>query len=176
GWSEGGGGVRGRPAGVEATRVTRQVWPWRVQTSAPVAASQTCTSHPVYCFLRLSHTPPALARRVPSGLKATLWTAPVWPRRAWTQAPLAVSQTRTVLSAEALARRRPSGLKATLWTQSVWPWRARTSSPLAASQTRTVLSAEALARRLPSGLKATLETTLVWPWKTSRSRWLRRHR
>jgi hypothetical protein len=74
--------------------------------ASSVAASQT----------RTVWSEEALARRMPSGgLKATLRTARVCPRRAArTSWPLSASQTRTVSSEEALARRRPSGLKATL--------------------------------------------------------------
>ena len=56
----------------------------------------------------------AEARRLPSGLKATLMTGPVCPWRVRASWPVAASQTLTVLSAPAEARRLPSGLKATL--------------------------------------------------------------
>src|SRR5207253_1292979 len=79
-----------------------------------------------------------LARRLPSGLKATLVTALVWPLRVRASWPVAASHTFTVWSHEPLARRLPSGLKATLVTALVWPLRVRTSWPVAASHTLTV--------------------------------------
>lgn len=57
----------------------------------------------------------AIAKRVPSGLHATL-LAPVREAR---RLPLATSQ-RIVASADAVARRVPSGLHATLLTHPVW--------------------------------------------------------
>ncbi len=70
------------------------------------------------------HGPVSLAeaRRLPSGLKATLHTVPSWPvsgaPSGW---PLSASQSRTVLSSLAEARRLPSGLKATLVTRRHGP-------------------------------------------------------
>ena len=55
------------------------------------------------------------AMRLPSGLNATLDTAPVCPVSGWpTGWPVAASQTRTVLSSLPEAIRLPSGLNATL--------------------------------------------------------------
>ena len=60
--------------------------------------------------------------RLPSGLNATLHTAPVWPVSGWpTGWPVAASHTRTVLSPLPVTMRLPSGLNATLVTASVWP-------------------------------------------------------
>ena len=59
---------------------------------------------------------------MPSGLNATLCTAPVWPvSGAPTGWPVSASHTRTVLSPLPEAMRLPSGLNATLVTVSVWP-------------------------------------------------------
>src|SRR5262249_30948633 len=55
-----------------------------------------------------------LARRWPSGLKATLRTTLPWPRRVASSAPLRASHSLTVLSSLPLASRRPSGLNATI--------------------------------------------------------------
>src|SRR5207253_1138009 len=137
-----------------------------------------------HTFTVLSTEP--LARRVPSGLKATLLTPPIcplslrvsWPVAAydtdhapwpsWLTAkgaswPVTALHTFTVLSSEPLARRVPSGLKATLLTPAVCPLSMRVSWPVAASHIFTVPSPEPLARRLPSGLKATLLTPAVCP-------------
>src|SRR5262249_32249861 len=64
--------------------------------------------------------PPTLAEAIclPSGLNATLFTQPVWPRSVWTS-PLASSQTLTVPSLLPHARRLSSGLNATLFTPPV---------------------------------------------------------
>jgi hypothetical protein len=55
-----------------------------------------------------------LARLFPSGLKATLNTAPWCLEKALIASPLSTCQRRTVESREPLARILPSGLKATL--------------------------------------------------------------
>src|SRR5438477_387863 len=80
----------------------------------------------------------AVARYVPSGLKATPMTELVWPARVSTSRPDAVSHILTILSKLAVARRVPSGLKATPRTVLVWPNRVRTSRPDAASHTLAV--------------------------------------
>ena len=88
---------------------------------------------------------------MPSGLNATLVTAPVCPLRVRASWPVAASHTFTVPSSLAEARRLPSGLNATLMTAPVCPLRVRASWPVAASHTFTVLVAarggEALCRR-----------------------------
>ena len=96
--------------------------------------------------------------RAPSGLKAALLTAPVWP------CSMAASRPSRRPTAAPSCRRRPircgvpSGLKAALKTAPVWPCSTAVSLPVAASHSRTVLSWEADAMRAPSGLKATLLT------------------
>src|SRR5258705_7549440 len=58
---------------------------------------------------------PPLATRCPSGLKATLYTASVWPIIGGPRGrPLSASYTRTVLSAPPVTSRCPSVLNATL--------------------------------------------------------------
>src|SRR5438477_299693 len=87
------------------------------------------------------------------------------------QAPVAASQSRTVLSSEADASRRPSGENATALTQSLWPLSVASHAPVAASQSRTVSSSEADASRRPSGENATALTQSLWSssvaWQTS---------
>ena len=60
-----------------------------------------------------------VTRRRPSGLKATLSTPLVWPRRVKISWPVSVSQSLTVRSKLAVAIRRPSGLNATETTLEV---------------------------------------------------------
>ena len=101
----------------------------------PVAASHSRTV--------LSALPEA--RRVPSGLNATLDTASVWPVSGWPMGwPVAASHSRTVLSSLPEAMRVPSGLNATLVTASVWPVSGWPMGwPVAASHSRTVVVAAA---------------------------------
>ena len=66
-------------------------------------------------------SPRPLAIRFPSGLKATLNTGPVCPRKVNVSWPVDASQTFTVLSPDPLAIRFPSGLKATWDTDFEWP-------------------------------------------------------
>ncbi len=72
-------------------------------------------------------------------------------------APVAASQSRTVLSSDADATSLPSGEKATDVDRTrEWPSSVCTERrPVAASQSRTVLSSDADATSLPSGEKAT---------------------
>ena len=58
---------------------------------------------------------------MPSGLKATDETEPVWPLRVRTSSPLRTSHSFTVRSSLPEASRVPSGLKATEETESLWP-------------------------------------------------------
>ena len=102
---------------------------------------------------------------MPSGLNATLITAPVWPVSGapigW---PVSASHSRTVLSSLPETMRVPSGLNATLATAPVWPVSgAPIGWPVSASHSRTVLSALPETMRVPSGLNATLHTAPVWP-------------
>src|SRR5262249_44479465 len=108
----------------------------------------------------LENTILQLARRLPSGLKATLETLPVCPLQVRSSWPVWASQTFTVLSSDVPARRLPSGLKATLQTlplreRSSWPaWLSPTFPPPAAggAPPRPPNPMALLARRLPSGL------------------------
>src|SRR5207248_2599912 len=101
----------------------------------------------------------ALARRLPSGLKATQATGPVCPVRTISCFPSAVSHNVTALSSDALARRLPSGLKATPKIGA--DPRVSFTSPVAASQNRIFgppvlnLTLTQPTTRVPSGLKAT---------------------
>src|SRR5262249_13203546 len=112
----------------------------------------------------------ALARRLPSGLKASLPTLPVWPWRVkWGSPGLVTSQTLTVWSQPPEASRVPSGLNTTLRTWSVCPPRLRSASPVAAFQIFKVVSLLAEARRVPSGLKARLLIASVCPCRRASS-------
>src|SRR5437016_755965 len=96
--------------------------------SWPVCPSHTLTS-----------LPEPLARRLPSGLKATGQTLPVCPLRICSSSPVCPSHTLTVLSSAA-ARRLPSGLKATLESGQpllVFTLRERSSRRVWASHTFT---------------------------------------
>ena len=74
------------------------------------AASSGVKSHVLTVWSRL----PEFSVR-PSGLKATLLTGPVWPRKLRTSFAVRVSQIFTVLSSPAEANQCPSpGLKATV--------------------------------------------------------------
>ena len=86
----------GHRAGVAGERVRRRVGRCRRSTAAP-------------CRRRWR-----VASRCPSGLNATLFTAPVWPvSGAPTGWPVSAFHSRTVPSPLALASRCPSGLNAT---------------------------------------------------------------
>ena len=89
-------------------------------------------------------------------------------------APVAESQSRTVLSSEADATSLPSGEKATALTSSKWPSSVCSAAPVAKSQSRTVLSRENMppeadATSLPSGEKATVLTPFEWPSSVCRA-------
>ena len=59
---------------------------------------------------RIVWSSPALARRLPSGLKATLLTQPVWPRSGWPRGcRVATSHSRTVWSAPVRGQRLAVG-------------------------------------------------------------------
>ena len=73
---------------------------------------------------------PAEAIREPSGLNATLVTAPVCPLSVSVSWPVAGSHTFTVWSWLAEAIREPSGLNATLETGPVCPLSVRVSLPV----------------------------------------------
>src|SRR5262249_55602581 len=75
----------------------------------PVCASQA----------RASPLSLAAMTRLPSGLKATLFTQAVCPWRGRTSCPVCASHTFTVLSKEPLSRRLPSGPNATQFTTCV---------------------------------------------------------
>src|SRR5229473_1716559 len=108
----------------------------------------------------------ALARRLPSGLKATLCTQLVCPLRESSSWPVCASHTFTspglLNSPPPETMRLPSGLNATLLTSLVCPLRESSSWPVCASHTFTSpgLPSTPLPEtmRLPSGLNATLRT------------------
>ena len=83
--------------------------------------------------------PEPVASVRPSGLKATEFTPPSWPRSTAISLPVATSHSRAVLSPEPVTIVRPSGLKATDYTPS-WPRRTAISLPVATSHSRAVLS------------------------------------
>ena len=135
--------------------------------------------------------PAALARRLPSGLKATLLIRPTFPLYVTTSRPVCASHTFTSVVQAVLgpvptptllpeATRLPSGLKATgpipprteslSSTGPANPLKVRSSWPVCASHTFTVRSAAALTRRRPSGLNATLWTGPVCPVRVTGSR------
>src|SRR5688572_1639841 len=76
-----------------------------------VSLSHSISGEAMAGQIRTVVSPLAEARRCPSGLNATPYTAPVWPvrgaPRGW---PVSAFHTRTVVSPLAEARRCPSGL------------------------------------------------------------------
>jgi hypothetical protein len=93
-------------SGLNATQVTRSVWPRSVKTACPVVVSQTLTVRSEL----------AVAIRLPSGLKTTSKTSPVWPLSVKATLPLAVERTSTSLPRHSpclpCAKSVPSGLPA----------------------------------------------------------------
>ena len=69
----------------------------------------------------------------PFGEKATEFTGAVWPVKRRSSLPLAVSQSRAVLSQLPVNTAWPCGEKDTEDTRAVWPVKRHSSSPLAAS-------------------------------------------
>src|SRR5262249_6895380 len=113
----------------------------------------------------------AVRSRVPSALKDTFVTAPVWPFSSARVVPVFTSHTRTVRSPLPVTIRLPSGLKATLFTVPVWPFSSRRAVPFSASQTVAVLLDAVLlelpvAIWVPSGLNATLRTLPWFPFSS----------
>src|SRR5256714_14053186 len=86
-----------------------------------------------------------------------------WASRVCSGAPVADSQSLTVLSFDADATSLPSGENATALTQSEWPSSVCSGAPVADSQSLTVLSYDADATSLPSGENATAMTQCEWP-------------
>jgi hypothetical protein len=78
--------------------------------------------------------------------------------RVYREAPIAVSQIRTISSYKPDASCLPLGKKVTALTEAEWPLRVYKAAPIAASQIRTVLSREPDASCLPLGEKATALT------------------
>src|SRR5262249_7785749 len=84
--------------------------------------------------------------RVPSGVTATLLTAPVWPERVKSSAPVLASHTRAVWSPEpvpgcplsGVTISAPTGLTATLTTRLARPLLDSSSTPVWAYQTPAV--------------------------------------
>src|SRR5436853_482917 len=121
-----------------------------------------------HCLLFTSHSLTVqsslpLARRAPSGLKATDQTRPVCPCNVMRHSPVLTSHSLTLPSSLPLARRAPSELKATDQTRPACPWNVMRHSPVLTSHTLTVPSSLLLARRAPSGLKVTDRIQLVCP-------------
>jgi len=79
----------------------------------------------------------------------------VWPRTSRRSVPVAIDQTRMVLSPAPLATCDPSALIATAQTPPVCPERTRCVYPVAGSQTRSVRSHAALMSVRESGVNAT---------------------
>src|SRR5262249_15037363 len=109
----------------------------------------------------------AVARRLPSGLKATAAIWAVCPRRTTSGLLEAAAHSRAVWSRLAVARRRPSGLKDTAATALSCPRRTASGLPEAVSHSRAVPSLPAVARWPPSGLKTTESTTASCPRRTA---------
>src|SRR5439155_1267519 len=108
------------------------------------------------------HWSDADATSLPSGEKVTPETPSEWPSSVRRTAPVAESQSLTVLSSDADATSLPSGEKATPETPFEWPSSVRRTAPVAESQSLTVLSSDADATSLPSGEKATPQTPSEW--------------
>ena len=103
------------------------------------------------------------ARRLPSGLNATLHTRPVWPVRvADGLAGGRVPQPHRLVVAGG-GEPVPSGLNATLCTASVWPVRVADGLAGGRRPTAAPCCRPPEAMRVPSGLNATLDTASVWP-------------
>ena len=102
-----------------------------------------------------------------SPLNRTPLTGPSWCIGAPIGAPVAASQSRTVLSWDQDSMRRPSMLNRTPLTGPSWCIGAPIGAPVAASHTRAVLSPEAVTTCLPSGEKAALKTGPSWPLSTA---------
>src|SRR5439155_16744860 len=97
------------PSPLQATAVTRSVWPRRASTSCPLGQSQTCTV--------LSH--PANTRRCPSGLNVAINVALLMPWKVRSSCPVCRSQTR-----------RPSAPAETRCRPSLWYRRLKTRPPV----------------------------------------------
>ena len=116
------------PSGLNATLETPPAWPFRANSSLPVALSQIFT---VWSLL-------ADASRWPSGLNATIEPGGVALEGEQLLAGRAVPDLhRMVIAAD--ARRWPSGLNATLVTHGMMS--ANSSLPVALSQIFTVVTA-----------------------------------
>src|SRR5262245_47979483 len=123
-------------------------------TSLPVVTSQMWTTR----------SEPALASRVPDGLKARARISSVWPLSTYfCLACLGSSHTWIVKSESAQARSPPSGLKATALTWSEWALRSMDGSSLPGSHTRAVVSQPTEIRNSPFGCQAIAGTRSVWP-------------
>ena len=142
------------PSGLNAADLTEPVWPARVASALPVAASHS----------RAVLSSDAVTTRVPSGLNAAdpdrISVAfqggerlARWPR------PTAARSR----SSDAVTTRVPSGLNAAELTPAVWPSRVIERLARAASHSRAVRSSDAVTTRVPSGLNAADQTAAVWP-------------
>jgi len=120
-----------------------------------------CSSRPL--VTSHSRTLPSLeqlARRMPSGLNATLNTADVWPRSSWSVDCPHTSHKRIVVSYAPDAIVLPSGLQAMQASPLVWPsYRATGTRPLT-SHTNIKASCAPDASSVPSGENATARTSI----------------
>ena len=87
--------------------------------------------------------PDGVSHGLLSGENATARTQFEWPSSIYSAAPVAESQSMTVLSHDADATSLPSGENATPQILSKWPSSVCSAAPVAASQSLTVLSCDA---------------------------------
>ncbi len=141
------------PSREKDTALELAPWGTNWRGSRPLATSKTMT-------LGIENLP--MARRRPSGEKATeeIWSSG-WPKR-WISRPLPTSQMRAVPSRLPVTMVRPSGEKAAEVTFLLCPAKVRISRPLDRSQRRAVTSPVVSAKRL-SGEIATEVMESEWP-------------
>src|SRR5262249_2515950 len=140
------------------------VCPSRLRGSDPVATSHSCTAWKKVLRWEIEGILAPATSVLLSGENATeanVIRAIHSSER--TLAPVAASQSHTVLSSAPVARVLPSGETATEETGSVYPSSMSVSAPLATFQSRTVLSSEPDASTLPSGENATDLTLSACP-------------
>ena len=162
-------------SGLQARAQAHWLWPRRLSSSSPVAASQMWAVVPEMSSVMM---------RLPSGLQETTLTQRrSRPWRLRTSSPVAASQTRGSAESKAVMMRRESGLHdrpvigsiGPTWvglpsgpmvaprpTKAMGPTRS-SSVPVVTSQTRAVPSSEAVATRVPSGLHDTAVRCSVCP-------------
>lgn len=127
-------------------------------TSRPLLVSKTVSTWFDSVFHTLTNLPglDKLIMWPPVGEKHNFWTEPKGSSRVTAHAPVAVSQTRIVLSCEALAMKLAFGENLTSFTDCLWPSSLFISEPLTNAPvpgwnliSRTVLSSEQEARCCP---------------------------